>query len=173
MAQLIDDLLHLSRITRSQVVRKRIDLSAMVAEVAAELQQSEPQRRVEITVPPGLEVTADPKLLHAVVNNLLGNAWKFTTNRAAARISVGTLRQGDEAIYFIRDNGAGFDMRYVDKLFGAFQRLHSSEEFAGTGIGLATVKRVITLHGGRIWAEGTVGEGATFYFTLGAQDQKL
>lgn len=169
MGRLIDDLLHLSRITRAELVRREVDLSALVSETAEELRQLDPQRQVEWVIPSGILVTADPKLIRAVIDNLVGNAWKFTGHTPQARIIFGTRPGSTGTVYFIKDNGAGFDMRYGDKLFNAFQRLHKTEEFAGTGIGLATVHRVINRHGGRVWAEGAVGQGATFYFTLGEE----
>jgi PAS domain S-box-containing protein len=166
MGRLIDDLLHLSRISRAELAPTRVDLSALAEATLAELRSREPGRSVTGVVEPGLCVAGDAHLLQVALENLLGNAWKFTTGRAAARIEFGARGTGDQRVYFVRDNGAGFDMAYVDKLFGAFQRLHGADEFPGTGIGLATVKRIITRHGGRIWAEGKPGVGATFQFTL-------
>lgn len=170
MAVLIDDLLKLSRITRSELKRENIDLSALANEVIEELRKQEPDRAVECTVEPGLIVWGDARLLRIVLDNLLGNAWKFTSKRPEARIEFGRQMQDDEPAYFVRDNGAGFDMAYAEKLFGAFQRLHDTSEFPGTGIGLATAQRIIHKHGGRIWAEGEVEQGATFYFTLEARE---
>ncbi len=166
MGQLIDDILKLSRITRAEMRSQTVDLSALAHAVAEELQQRDPQRRVEWRIAEGVIVQGDPPLLRVVLENLLGNAWKFTSKREEARIEFGVLRQDDQPVYYVRDNGAGFDMARVDKLFRPFQRLHTEEEFPGTGIGLATVQRIILRHGGRIWAEGAVGQGATFYFTL-------
>jgi light-regulated signal transduction histidine kinase (bacteriophytochrome) len=130
----------------------------------------DPQRDVAITIAPGLTAQGDPRLLRVALENLLGNAWKYTGKRSGgdAHIELGALDQQDERIFYVRDNGAGFDMRYADKLFGAFQRLHGASEFEGTGIGLATVQRILRRHGGRIWAEAKVGEGATFFFTVGS-----
>jgi PAS domain S-box-containing protein len=170
MAVLIDDLLKLSRITRSELKRENIDLSALANEVIEELRKQEPDRAVECTVEPGLIVWGDARLLRIVLDNLLGNAWKFTSKRPEARIEFGRQMQDDEPAYFVHDNGAGFDMAYAEKLFGAFQRLHDTSEFPGTGIGLATAQRIIHKHGGRIWAEGEVEQGATFYFTLEARE---
>jgi light-regulated signal transduction histidine kinase (bacteriophytochrome) len=167
MAQLIDDLLMLSRMTRSHMHRERVNLSEQAQLIVNELQEIEPDRQVTWTITPGITVEADRQLIWAVLENLLGNAWKFTGKRSAAHIEFGVTRQPDEEqVYFVQDNGAGFDMTYAEKMFGAFQRLHSLAEFPGTGIGLATVQRIIHRHGGRIWAEGEVDEGATFYFTL-------
>jgi two-component system NtrC family sensor kinase len=165
MARLIDDLLALSRVTRGEFQRAPVDLGAIARAVAGRLAQSAPTGQVDFVVADGLMADADGGLLTIVFENLLGNAWKFSGTRAQARIEVGVT--GDEPrTYFVRDNGAGFDMAYASKLFGMFQRLHPAAEFDGTGIGLATVQRVVRRHGGRIWAEGAVGCGATFFFTL-------
>lgn len=166
MGRLIDDLLHLSRISRAELAPERVDLSALAETVAAELRGHEPERTVEFVGQPGLCVEGDSHLLQVVLENLLGNAWKFTTGKVPARIEFGLLEADAVQAYYVRDNGAGFDMTYVNKLFGAFQRLHSADQFPGTGIGLATVKRIIARHGGRVWAEGAVDAGATVYFTL-------
>ncbi len=166
MGDLIDDLLMLSRLTRSEMSRDRVDLSALAEEVISGLRQTTPERRVDVSIQPGMVVEADPHLLRIALDNLLGNAWKFTGKRDDARIEVGAARHDDETAYYVRDNGAGFDMAHADNLFAPFQRLHRTEEFSGTGIGLAMVQRIIRRHGGRIWAESAVGEGATFYFTL-------
>lgn len=169
MAQLIDDLLTLSRLSRREMHRETVNLSSLVQEIAANLSQTEPQRRVRFDITPDLIAQADPHLIRAALENLLGNAWKFTSHQPQAHIEFNTLTTADNApTYFIRDNGAGFDMAYVNKLFGPFQRLHTPAEFDGTGIGLATVQRIIHRHGGDVWAEGAVNEGATFYFTLQA-----
>ncbi len=170
MATLIDDMLKLSRITRSELKREDIDLSALANEVVEELRKQEPSRTVQCTIQAGMAAWGDARLLRIVLDNLLGNAWKFTSKRSDAHIEFGIQRQDDEAVYFVRDNGAGFDMAYAEKLFGAFQRLHETSEFPGTGIGLATAQRVIHKHGGRIWAEGEVEQGATFYFTVEARE---
>lgn len=166
MGQLIEDLLKLSRLTRSEMRYKRVDLSAMARNIAADLGENEPDRDVEFAISEGIEVTGDETLLRAVMENLIGNAWKFTSCHEHGRIELGIEDQNGEKVFYVRDDGAGFDMTYVDKLFGAFQRLHPQTDFAGTGIGLATVQRVINRHGGHIWAQGSVEEGATFYFTL-------
>lgn len=166
MGELIEDLLDLSRITRRSMREKPLDLSALAQSVAEALRKSEPNRKVAFQIEGPLKAEGDPGLLRIVFENLLGNAWKFTSKRPEATIAFGKLKQEGKPVYFIRDNGAGFDMAYVDKLFGAFQRLHSQKEFEGTGIGLATVQRIIHRHGGMIWAEGAAGKGATFYFTL-------
>ena len=166
MAQLIDDLLDLSRITRSKIHRGTVNLSVLAQAVTAELAKMEPERQVEFVIAGRLMVKGDERLLKIVLENLLGNAWKFTGNNPKAKIEFGVTQVDDRSAYFVRDNGAGFDMAYANKLFGAFQRLHAPSEFSGSGIGLATVQRIIHRHGGHVWAEGAVGQGATFYFTL-------
>jgi PAS domain S-box-containing protein len=167
MARLIDDLLELSRVTRSELQRNRVNLSVLAREVIARLQRGEAERRVEAIVHDGLVAEGDARLFAVILENLLGNAWKFTNKRPLARIEFGARPDDRPVTYFVRDNGAGFDMAYANKLFGVFQRLHSAREFEGTGIGLATVQRIVFRHGGRVWAEGEVDKGATFYFTLG------
>ena len=167
MGQLIDGLLALARVTRADLRREPVDLSALAREELADLQAHDPDRAVEVVVASGLRTVGDPRLLHAVLDNLLGNAWKFTAKAPNARIELGRdSAAGDEPIFFVRDNGAGFDMAHSQKLFGAFQRLHARSEFDGLGIGLATVQRIVNRHGGRVWAEGQPGQGATFYFML-------
>lgn len=166
MGQLINDILGLSRVVRVELKQERLDLSAMALSVAESLQKAEPGRQVQLAIAPGVEAWGDAGLVRMVLENLLGNAFKFTSQRREARIEFGMTRQEGRAAFFVRDNGAGFNMAYVQKLFQPFQRLHSGKEFPGTGIGLATVQRVIDRHGGEAWAEGKVGEGATFYFTL-------
>ena len=168
MAALIDDLLGLSRLTRDAMACVRIDLSALARAVAAELAHAEPERRVELVVQPDLVVHGDRRLLSIALDNLLRNAWKFTARAACARVEVGRCEARGQPAYFVRDNGAGFDMAQASSLFVAFQRLHSEKDYPGTGVGLATVHRVIRRHGGEIWAEGRVGGGATFFFTLPA-----
>jgi light-regulated signal transduction histidine kinase (bacteriophytochrome) len=138
-----------------------------MAEVISELQEMEPERKVDRKIQPGLRALGDEHLLRIVFVNLCSNAWKFTSNKEQALIEFGCLHQEEHPVYFIRDNGVGFNMAYANKLFGTFQRLHSSKDFEGTGIGLATVKRIVLRHGGRIWAEGMETQGATFYFTIG------
>ena len=166
MGQLITDLLGLSRVTRGELNRTAFDLTEPAREIAAALRRSEPERDVEFVFPSSLPVTADPGLMRTALENLLGNSWKYTAKRPRARIELGgTVRDGRDA-YFVRDDGAGFDMAYSNKLFKPFSRLHSPGEFEGTGIGLATVQRIVERHGGRIWGEGAVDKGATFYFTL-------
>lgn len=169
MEQLIDALLNLSRLSREPLKRVPLDLSRMARKVADDLALSEPERRVTFTIAEGVRANADPVLIGVVINNLLHNAWKYTAKKDAAQIEFGAADTNGGTAYFIRDNGAGFDMRYVGKLFGPFQRLHSAEEFEGIGIGLATVQRVIHRHGGTIRAEGKLGEGACFSFTLGSE----
>ncbi len=167
MGQLIEDLLGLSRVTRSELVRQPVDVSALAQEVVAELQRRDPQRQVEFVIAEKMVVEADSHLLRILLQNLLDNAWKFTGPRPRAHIEVGMKKQADERVCFIRDNGVGFDMTYADKLFAPFQRLHGMHEFPGTGIGLATVQRIVARHGGCVWAEAVVDQGATFYFTMG------
>ena len=166
MGDLIDALLTLSRITRSEINRKLVDLSALAQTIARELQENEPGRQVEFVIAKGLSANGDPRLLRSVLDNLFTNAWKFTGKRPQGQIEFGVTQDNGQTVFFVRDNGAGFDMAYADKLFGPFQRLHSIAEFPGIGIGLATVMRIIYRHGGRVWAEGGVEKGATFYFTL-------
>ena len=167
MAQLIDDLLNLSRVTRSELKRETVDLSALARDILAKLARRESGRIVAATVQDGMTAEGDERLLGVVLENLLGNAWKFTGKRADATVIFGSVVIGGLVSYFIRDNGAGFDMAYADKLFGVFQRLHGVHEFEGTGIGLATVQRIIRRHGGQIRAEGAIDQGATFTFDLG------
>ena len=171
MAELIDDLLNLSKVTRASMKLVSVDLSQLAQGIAAELQRTHAERRMSFNITPKLKVYGDPNLLQIVLENLLNNAWKFTSKREQAKIEFGSKHENAETIYFVRDNGAGFDMSYASKLFGAFQRLHAMTEFPGTGIGLATVQRIINRHGGRIWAEGAVGQGATFFFTLPALER--
>lgn len=166
MARLIDDVLKLSRITRSEMRRDAVDLSAMANEIVAELKRTEPKRNVEVVVAPRLRTHGDAALLRVALENLLGNAWKFTGTRRRARIEFGAVHRDGKTSYFVRDNGVGFDQAYAGKLFTPFQRLHASDQFSGTGIGLATVQRAVARHGGRVWAEGAVDKGATFYFTI-------
>lgn len=166
MAALIDDLLNLSRVTRAEMHREPVDLSALAASVVEDLRQAHPERAVEVAIQPNLAVEGDPKLLRILLVNLLGNAWKFTGKQNRPRIEFGATRNGGGPEYFVRDNGAGFDMTYARRLFGAFQRLHAMDEYPGTGIGLATVQRIVHRHGGSVRAEGKPDEGAAFYFSL-------
>ena len=166
MGQMIDSLLNLSRATRAELNRGAIDLSALTGEIAAELSAADPGRDVTVEIADNLRCTGDPQLLRLVLRNLLGNARKFSAKTPGARIDVGQVDIDGENVFFVRDNGAGFDMRYAGKLFSAFQRLHSASDFEGTGVGLATVQRIVSRHGGRIFAEAVPGRGATFYFTL-------
>lgn len=166
MGTLIDALLQLSRVTRTEAQREPFDLSQLVTLIFEELRTNEPGRDVRLEAEPGLTVEADPRLMRVALENLLGNALKFTSRTPAALITFGHMTEGEETVYFIRDNGAGFDMQYVDRLFTAFQRLHGDRDFKGSGIGLATVSRIIRRHHGRLWAEGQTGAGATFYFTV-------
>jgi light-regulated signal transduction histidine kinase (bacteriophytochrome) len=167
MSGLIDDLLRLSRAARCPIRRSHFDLSEMVQAVAGELQRAEPERNMRFVIEPGCAANADRDLLRIVVENALGNAWKFTRRATGARIEFGTHGTGTSRAFFVRDNGAGFDAESSDKLFAPFQRLHTAEEFPGTGIGLATVQRIIHRHGGKVWIEGAVDRGATLCFTLG------
>ncbi len=166
MGRLIDALLELSRVAKADMEREEVDLGSLARSVIGELQETQPRRGVECIVRDGLKARGDDRLLRAVLENLLGNAWKFTQKREKARIEFGIEGNNDVKAFFVRDNGAGFDMDYAGKLFTPFQRLHSEDEFEGTGIGLATVRRIVSRHGGEVWAEGEVGKGATLYFTL-------
>ena len=166
MAQLIDDMLNLSRVTCSEMKPETVDLSALAQTVVAEFKERQPERQVEFIITEGLVANGDQRLLGAMLENLLENAWKFTSTHPSARIEFGVTQVEGKETFFVCDDGVGFDMTYADKLFGAFQRLHALSEFPGTGIGLATVQRIIHRHGGRVWAEGEVEKGATFYFTL-------
>ncbi|HET9270295.1 MAG TPA: ATP-binding protein, partial [Vicinamibacterales bacterium] len=166
MAALIDDLLSLSRITRTDLVVKPVDLSAMARAVCDELAAAQPDRTVLVVVEDGLHAMGDARLLRQVLENLLGNAWKFTAKQAAPSVEFRGRTGADGPVFLVKDNGAGFDPVYADRLFGVFQRLHATTDFPGTGVGLAIVDRIVKRHGGRIWAESAVGKGATFYFTL-------
>ena len=169
MGRLIDDLLSLSRVSRYELSFTTVNLSGLAQELMDELQASEPERQVECVIVPEAIVSADATLMRVVLTNLLQNAWKFTSHHPKARIEFDTIHQEGQPIYFVRDDGAGFDMTYTKMLFSVFQRLHNTNEFPGTGIGLATVQRAIHRHGGRVWAEGAVEQGATFYFTLSSK----
>lgn len=166
MEQLIGGLLGLSRVTRAEIHRVFTDLSALAEVVAAELQIAQPERTAEFVIAPSLTAEADPNLMRIALEHLLNNAWKFTGKHSAARIEFGVEQHDGVTVFFVRDDGAGFDMAYADKLFTPFQRLHRTDEFEGAGVGLATVQRILQRHGGRIWAEGAVERGATFHFTL-------
>jgi signal transduction histidine kinase len=166
MAELIDDLLHLSRVGRAELHRGPVNLSEIARSVAAELQRAAPDRHVDVVIEEGLVIDGDSRLMRVALENLIGNAWKFTAKVEKPRVEFGSSRTPDRLAYFVRDNGAGFDMTYADKLFRPFQRLHLASEYEGTGIGLATVHRIIDRHGGRVWAEGEMGRGATMYFTV-------
>ena len=166
MSQLIDDLLELSRVSRGQIQHEQVDLSTLVESICNDLRETQPDRDVTFIDAKGLTATGDPALLRAAMGNLLGNAWKYTGKRQHATIEIGSARENGREVYFVKDDGAGFDMEYADKLFLPFHRLHSESEFDGTGIGLATVQRIISRHGGSIWAESKPDHGATFYFTL-------
>ncbi|HEY7640939.1 MAG TPA: ATP-binding protein [Steroidobacteraceae bacterium] len=166
MSGLIDDLLNLSRIGRSELTARPISLSQVAAEAAAAVRERHPTRTVQLEIAPGMEVSADPRLLRIALENLLSNAWKYTSRSPQAQVTIGSEAGEQGAVYFVRDNGVGFDMKYADKLFVPFQRLHPEAEFPGNGIGLVTVQRILARHGGRIWADAREGGGATFYFTL-------
>ncbi len=166
MGDLIDALLYLSRVSRQEMRREEVDLSDLARRIVDDLRRGEPERPAHFVVADGLSVTGDARLLKVALENLLGNAWKFTSREAEARIEFGVVEQGGEPVYYVRDNGVGFDEAYADKMFGPFQRLHGEDEFHGTGVGLATVARIIRRHGGSLWAESEVGRGATFYFSL-------
>jgi light-regulated signal transduction histidine kinase (bacteriophytochrome) len=168
MDNLINALLDLSRLSRQPLERTTVDLSAMAHLIASELLQSQPDRQVIFSIADGISAYGDALLLRSVLENLFGNAWKYTSLHATANIEFGTTQQADGSeVYFVRDDGAGFDMAYADKLFGVFQRLHSEKEFPGIGIGLATVQRIINRHNGRVWAESIVDKSTVFYFTIG------
>ena len=170
MGVLIDDLLKLSRATRATIHSQAVELSELAEEIAGNLKRQEPERNVEFAITPQLSVVADPGLMRVVMENLLGNAWKFTSRHAAAKVEFGSMDREGQTLFYVRDDGAGFDPASAHKLFAPFQRLHAAKEFEGTGIGLATVRRIIHRHGGEVWAEGATEEGATFYFTLGARE---
>ncbi|NUO52398.1 MAG: hypothetical protein HOV80_26420 [Polyangiaceae bacterium] len=166
MGKLIDALLGLARLTRKELRREPVDLSKLAELSLEQLRSNHPERSIATNVHPGMHAEGDPQLLRVMLDNLIGNAWKFTDKREDARIDIGTAERDGALAYFVKDNGAGFDMAYSAKLFVAFQRLHQADEYPGTGIGLATVQRVVERHGGRVWAESAVGGGATFFFTL-------
>jgi light-regulated signal transduction histidine kinase (bacteriophytochrome) len=169
MARLIDDLLQLSRISRTQMHRDMVDLSQAAESIAARLQEAHPDRQLEFTIRPRITAFGDARLLEVALTNLLQNAVKFSGPRANAHIQFDAVEREGQTVFTVRDNGVGFDMAYTSNLFGPFQRLHSDSEFPGSGVGLATVQRVIHRHGGRVWAEAEPGHGATFYFTLGPE----
>ena len=170
MGVLIDSMLELSRLGRRPLELRDVDLSALAAEVVEELRAAEPERNVEVLIEPNASTVGDKELLRIALQNLLGNAFKFTSPKPHARVQFGRTEHADHTAIFVRDNGVGFDMNHADKLFRPFERLRSESEFSGTGIGLATVQRVIARHGGRVWAQGAIGDGATFYFTLASDD---
>ncbi|MGH3188534.1 MAG: sensor histidine kinase [Streptosporangiaceae bacterium] len=170
MGRLIDDLLRLSRVTRTGLNRERVDIGAQATEIIDEFRGAEPGRCLQTVIADDLVTTGDPHLIRLALENLLANAWKFTGKREQGIIGVGAVRQSGSQIFFVRDNGAGFDMAYAGKLFNPFQRLHPASEFEGTGIGLAIVQRILSRHGGRIWAESEPGKGATFFFTFTSDD---
>ena len=166
MGELIDDMLQLSKVSASRIETKPVDLSLLVRSILTEFQKNEPERKLETLIQAEVVAHVDTRLLRIALENLLGNAWKFTSKSTNATIYFGAEQRDGEQVIFVRDTGVGFNMKYANKLFGAFQRLHGSTEFEGTGIGLATVQRIVNLHGGRIWADATVGQGANFYFVI-------
>jgi light-regulated signal transduction histidine kinase (bacteriophytochrome) len=167
MGELIDDILTLSRVSRAEMNHEVVDLSALARGSIARLRDADPDREAEIVIAPDVTARGDARLLRIALDNLLGNAWKFTSTQLHPRVEFGLRGDDGGAVYYVRDNGTGFDPRYANKLFKPFQRLHTEQEFEGNGIGLATVARVIDRHGGRVWAEGEPGNGATFFFTCG------
>jgi light-regulated signal transduction histidine kinase (bacteriophytochrome) len=169
MSILIEDLLKLSRITRAEFSVREGNLAQIASDAAAAIRERQPERHVELEIAPDMPITGDLRLLRIAMDNLLDNAWKYSALADRPHIEVGTETQDGETVYFVRDNGVGFDMQYAGKLFAPFQRLHSDVQFPGTGIGLVTVQRIIARHGGRIWVEAALNAGATFYFTLGRQ----
>jgi light-regulated signal transduction histidine kinase (bacteriophytochrome) len=172
MSHLIDDLLNLSRINRYEMKLETVDLSSTAQRIAGELAVQAPERVVLFKIAPNLVVKADKKLMDIAMENLLNNAFKFTSKQESAVIQVGVIKKAGKKTFYVRDNGVGFDMTYSEKLFTPFQRLHSTQDYPGTGIGLVIVKRIITKHGGRVWTEAEVNKGATFYFTMEVQNEK-
>ncbi len=170
MGHLIDDMLQLSRVTRAPLAPEVVDLSALADTIVGRLRAASPERQVETVIQPGLTAHGDAGLLEIVLTNLLDNAWKFSAPRRPAHIAFGAARLDGERVFFVRDDGVGFDMAYAGKLFGVFQRLHKASEFPGTGVGLATVQRIVRRHGGRVWADAEPDRGATFSFTLSEAD---
>ena len=173
MTGLIDDLLNLSRVTSSTMRTETVDLSSVGRSIMEELRLSAPQRKVEFIAAEKAEVIGDARLLRILMDNLLRNAWKYTSHHDRARIEFGIMRESDRTVYFVKDDGSGFDPNAVDRLFQPFQRLHSAAEFPGSGVGLATVQRVVRRHGGQVWASSEVEKGATFYFTIKASRDAL
>jgi len=169
MGSLIEALLSLSQVTRAEAHPESVDLARLARAVVASLHEAHPERRVDVVIGELPEAVGDRRLLRALLENLIGNAWKFTSKREVARIEIGVLppvEEGSAPVYFVRDDGAGFDMGHAHKIFAPFQRLHPASQYQGSGIGLATVQRIVQRHGGRIWVEAAVDKGATFYFTL-------
>ena len=166
MSQLTDDILKLSRITRAEIHKESVNLSEMARSITNDLKATQPERQSEFIIAPDLVVDADKALLEILLRNLLENSWKYTAKCPYTRIEIGALSQDGKTVYFVKDNGVGFDMKYSDKLFQPFQRLHSDKDYPGTGIGLATAARVIHRHSGKIWADSEIGKGATFFFTF-------
>lgn len=171
MGELIDDMLKLSRVSRAEINQQTVDLSDLAHQILEELKEADPGKNMEIVITSKLHAECDPHLIKIALSNLLNNAWKYSSKTAQARIEFGMRQHNGKPAYFVQDNGAGFDMAYASKLFGAFQRLHSADDFPGSGVGLATVKRVINRHGGTVWADASPGKGATFYFTIPTQEK--
>jgi light-regulated signal transduction histidine kinase (bacteriophytochrome) len=169
MSQLIDDILKLSRITRADIHFDKVNISGLVNTIGSEIKIAHPERQVIFVIQPEIEAYGDSNLLNIALTNLIENSWKFTIKNSQARIEFGVTREDGKPVYFVKDNGVGFDMKYADKLFQPFRRLHTDREFPGTGIGLATVQRIIQRHGGRIWAESEPGKGTTLFFNLGGE----
>ena len=167
MSQLIEGMLKLSRITRAEIIKEEVNLVDMAQSIFDGLKYTQPDRQAELIVEPGISVNADRQLLQILMQNLIDNSWKYSGKCPDTRIEIGVTSQGDKKVYFVKDNGVGFNMKFADKLFAPFQRFHNDREYPGTGIGLAIAQRVVIRHGGRIWAESEIGKGATFYFTLG------
>jgi light-regulated signal transduction histidine kinase (bacteriophytochrome) len=170
MGALIDDILELSRVSRQAMRREKVDLGHLAAELRDEMRQNDPGRQVDMAIGEGCHCEGDPRLLRILLQNLLENAWKYSARSPLPQIAFGCSVESGETVFFVRDNGVGFDMKYADRLFAPFQRLHSPEEFAGSGIGLATVSRIVHRHGGRVWAEAEPGKGAVFRFTLATKN---
>jgi light-regulated signal transduction histidine kinase (bacteriophytochrome) len=168
MGMLIDDLIALSRVSRMDMKRERVDVTDTASQIVHDLRRRSPERRADVDIAPGLVAAGDSQLIRVALENLIENAWKFTSKEPCAAIAVGQIHDEDRGVaFFVRDNGAGFDPEYADRMFGPFQRLHPASEFPGTGVGLATVQRIVHRHGGHVWAEGQIRRGACFYFTLG------
>ncbi|MHB1483780.1 MAG: sensor histidine kinase, partial [Saccharofermentanales bacterium] len=172
MSQLTEDILKLSRVTRIEMQKDRVNLSELFHLVANDLKQTQPERKIDFIIAPDMIDYGDKALLKILIQNLMENSWKYASDYADTIIEAGYMKEKDRTVYFIKDNGIGFDMNFYDKLFEPFQRLHTDKQYSGNGIGLATAERIINRHGGRIWAESEIGRGTTFYFTLGRFEEK-